>query len=141
MIQLQKLFLFKKATCVALSNAVSKCCVVFLARSGQLAPRSRTAGAKPSPQGLRPLTMFALNCSELNEGPDPSRSIYAPNLQTSDCAFYIANSDTCYILLNCCRLTIKASCPMKLRDFPMDFQSCPLTFGSRKFSGVDLIVF
>jgi gamma-aminobutyric acid receptor subunit alpha len=28
------------------------------------------------------------------------------------------------------RLTIKASCPMNLRDFPLDVQTCPLYIGS-----------
>ena len=31
------------------------------------------------------------------------------------------------------RLTIKASCPMHLENFPMDTQACPLRFGSRKY--------
>lgn len=29
-----------------------------------------------------------------------------------------------------CRLTVHAECPMHLEDFPMDFHSCPLKFGS-----------
>lgn len=37
-----------------------------------------------------------------------------------------------YVLLY--RLTISAECPMKLVDFPMDGHSCPLKFGSCKFS-------
>lgn len=31
------------------------------------------------------------------------------------------------------RLTIKASCPMELKSFPMDRQSCPLILGSCKY--------
>jgi hypothetical protein len=34
-----------------------------------------------------------------------------------------------------CRLTIKAKCPMMLRSFPMDWQSCPLVVGSCKYKG------
>lgn len=30
------------------------------------------------------------------------------------------------------RLTVKASCPMHLEDFPMDTQRCPLKLGSCK---------
>lgn len=37
------------------------------------------------------------------------------------------------------RLTIKASCPMELRNFPMDRQSCPLILGSCE-SPIGLIV-
>ena len=32
-----------------------------------------------------------------------------------------------------CRITIKASCPMHLENFPMDTQTCPLQVGSRKY--------
>ena len=32
------------------------------------------------------------------------------------------------------RLTVKASCPMHLENFPMDTQKCPLRFGSRKYT-------
>lgn len=35
-----------------------------------------------------------------------------------------------FSILFCCRLTIKAGCPMNLEDFPMDIQKCPLKFGS-----------
>jgi len=33
-----------------------------------------------------------------------------------------------------CRLTIKARCPMHLRKFPLDSQSCPLLIGSCKYN-------
>ena len=36
------------------------------------------------------------------------------------------NGDITYSM----RLTIKARCPMMLSNFPMDWQSCPLVFGS-----------
>ena len=36
------------------------------------------------------------------------------------------NGDITYSM----RLTIKARCPMRLSNFPMDWQSCPLIFGS-----------
>ncbi|XP_056641890.1 gamma-aminobutyric acid receptor alpha-like isoform X1 [Diorhabda sublineata] len=37
------------------------------------------------------------------------------------------------------RLTIKAKCPMELKSFPMDRQSCPLIFGSYAYTSKDLI--
>ncbi|CAH1370142.1 gamma-aminobutyric acid receptor subunit alpha-6 isoform X1 [Tenebrio molitor] len=37
------------------------------------------------------------------------------------------------------RLTIKAKCPMELRTFPMDRQSCPLILGSYAYTSKDLI--
>ncbi|XP_061935811.1 gamma-aminobutyric acid receptor alpha-like isoform X1 [Apis cerana] len=37
------------------------------------------------------------------------------------------------------RLTIKAKCPMELRNFPMDRQSCPLILGSYAYTSSQLI--
>ncbi|XP_033205399.2 gamma-aminobutyric acid receptor subunit alpha-6 [Bombus vancouverensis nearcticus] len=37
------------------------------------------------------------------------------------------------------RLTIKAKCPMELRNFPMDRQSCPLILGSYAYTSGQLI--
>lgn len=37
------------------------------------------------------------------------------------------------------RLTIKASCPMELRNFPMDRQSCPLILGSYAYTNQQLV--
>ncbi|KAJ3657650.1 hypothetical protein Zmor_009437 [Zophobas morio] len=37
------------------------------------------------------------------------------------------------------RLTIKAKCPMELRTFPMDRQSCPLILGSYAYTSKDLV--
>ncbi|KAI4462480.1 neurotransmitter gated ion channel [Holotrichia oblita] len=37
------------------------------------------------------------------------------------------------------RLTIKAKCPMELRSFPMDRQSCPLILGSYAYTSRELI--
>lgn len=37
------------------------------------------------------------------------------------------------------RLTIKAKCPMELRSFPMDRQSCPLILGSYAYTSKELI--
>ncbi|XP_015514821.1 gamma-aminobutyric acid receptor subunit alpha-1 isoform X1 [Neodiprion lecontei] len=37
------------------------------------------------------------------------------------------------------RLTIKAKCPMELRNFPMDRQSCPLILGSYAYTSRQLI--
>ncbi|XP_055304558.1 gamma-aminobutyric acid receptor subunit alpha-1 isoform X2 [Sitodiplosis mosellana] len=37
------------------------------------------------------------------------------------------------------RLTIKASCPMELRNFPMDRQSCPLILGSYAYTKNSLV--
>ncbi|XP_050296274.1 gamma-aminobutyric acid receptor alpha-like isoform X2 [Anthonomus grandis grandis] len=37
------------------------------------------------------------------------------------------------------RLTIKARCPMELKSFPMDRQSCPLLLGSYAYTSKDLI--
>lgn len=37
------------------------------------------------------------------------------------------------------RLTIKASCPMHLENFPMDIQTCPLQFGSHGYAVEDVI--
>ncbi|CAN8032809.1 unnamed protein product, partial [Ixodes persulcatus] len=46
------------------------------------------------------------------------------------------NGDVLYSM----RLTIKARCPMQLQSFPMDRQSCPLTFGSYGYT-VDQLVY
>ena len=35
-------------------------------------------------------------------------------------------------------MTIKAKCPMHLRKFPLDSQSCPLEMGSCKYSFINL---
>ncbi|XP_028134699.1 gamma-aminobutyric acid receptor alpha-like [Diabrotica virgifera virgifera] len=45
------------------------------------------------------------------------------------------NGDVLYSM----RLTIKAKCPMELRNFPMDRQSCPLIFGSFAYTTKDLV--
>ncbi|CAD7090290.1 unnamed protein product [Hermetia illucens] len=37
------------------------------------------------------------------------------------------------------RLTIKATCPMELRNFPMDRQSCPLILGSYAYTSRQLV--
>ncbi|KTG02147.1 hypothetical protein cypCar_00011717 [Cyprinus carpio] len=37
-------------------------------------------------------------------------------------------------LLYTMRLTVQAECPMHLEDFPMDFHSCPLKFGSCEYT-------
>ncbi|XP_049825720.1 gamma-aminobutyric acid receptor subunit alpha-6 [Aethina tumida] len=37
------------------------------------------------------------------------------------------------------RLTIKAKCPMELKSFPMDRQSCPLILGSYAYTSKDLV--
>ncbi|XP_019893131.1 gamma-aminobutyric acid receptor subunit alpha-2 [Musca domestica] len=37
------------------------------------------------------------------------------------------------------RLTIKATCPMELKNFPMDRQSCPLIFGSYGYTSRQLV--
>ncbi|KAG8225046.1 hypothetical protein J437_LFUL000024, partial [Ladona fulva] len=37
------------------------------------------------------------------------------------------------------RLTIKANCPMELRNFPMDRQSCPLIIGSYAYTSKQLV--
>ena len=34
------------------------------------------------------------------------------------------------------RLTIQASCPMNLEDFPMDTQRCPLKLGSCEWNSI-----
>ncbi|XP_075734536.1 gamma-aminobutyric acid receptor subunit alpha-2 [Rhipicephalus microplus] len=45
------------------------------------------------------------------------------------------NGDVLYSM----RLTIKARCPMQLQSFPMDRQSCPLTFGSYGYTADQLV--
>ncbi|KAG5682912.1 hypothetical protein PVAND_012230 [Polypedilum vanderplanki] len=45
------------------------------------------------------------------------------------------NGDILYSM----RLTIRASCPMQLRNFPMDRQSCPLILGSYAYTSRELI--
>ncbi|XP_035212938.1 gamma-aminobutyric acid receptor alpha-like [Stegodyphus dumicola] len=42
-------------------------------------------------------------------------------------------------VLYSCRLTIRASCPMKLENFPMDVQRCPLQIGSFGYSEKDIL--
>ncbi|XP_067636505.1 gamma-aminobutyric acid receptor subunit alpha-6 isoform X2 [Eurosta solidaginis] len=37
------------------------------------------------------------------------------------------------------RLTIKATCPMELKNFPMDLQSCPLIIGSYGYTNQQLV--
>lgn len=39
-----------------------------------------------------------------------------------------------HVRVNVSRLTVRAECPMHLEDFPMDAHSCPLKFGSCKWS-------
>ncbi|XP_063224797.1 gamma-aminobutyric acid receptor subunit alpha-2-like [Bacillus rossius redtenbacheri] len=45
------------------------------------------------------------------------------------------NGDILYSM----RLTIKAKCPMQLRNFPMDRQSCPLLLGSYAYTSRELV--
>ncbi|CAF0929281.1 unnamed protein product, partial [Didymodactylos carnosus] len=42
-------------------------------------------------------------------------------------------------LLYSSRITLRAGCPMKLRKFPMDVQTCPLRIGSYAYSTQDVI--
>ncbi|XP_052398887.1 gamma-aminobutyric acid receptor subunit alpha-2-like [Carassius gibelio] len=41
-------------------------------------------------------------------------------------------------LLYTMRLTVHAECPMHLEDFPMDFHSCPLKFGSYAYTTTEV---
>uniref|UniRef100_A0A673LCP8 Gamma-aminobutyric acid receptor subunit alpha-2-like n=1 Tax=Sinocyclocheilus rhinocerous TaxID=307959 RepID=A0A673LCP8_9TELE len=41
-------------------------------------------------------------------------------------------------LLYTMRLTVHAECPMHLEDFPMDFRSCPLKFGSYAYTTTEV---
>ncbi|XP_070491785.1 gamma-aminobutyric acid receptor subunit alpha-1 isoform X5 [Chironomus tepperi] len=45
------------------------------------------------------------------------------------------NGDILYSM----RLTIRASCPMQLRNFPMDRQSCPLILGSYAYTNKEVV--
>lgn len=39
-----------------------------------------------------------------------------------------------------CRLTVKASCPMHLRKYPLDTQACPLEIGSCEYKSFMFVV-
>ena len=39
------------------------------------------------------------------------------------------------------RMTVKANCPMRLENFPMDTQNCPLEFGSCKYMSEVRVIF
>ncbi|XP_030621397.1 gamma-aminobutyric acid receptor subunit alpha-6a [Chanos chanos] len=65
-----------------------------------------------------------------------SKKSLAHNMTTPNKLFRIMQNGT---VLYTMRLTIRAECPMKLMDFPMDGHACPLKFGSYAYTNREII--